>query len=89
MNMISRSVPRLPALQSYRPFIVVRCSWLRILEERLQLGHECEFLRTLDQGVRGDLGLVSNGREEWRAGEARKEPRGLLREVFSWTRFSK
>jgi hypothetical protein len=89
MYMISRSVPRLPALLNKRPFIAILCSWLQILEQRLRVGREREILRTLDKGVREDLGLASSGGKQWPAGEAPKKLSGPLQEVFSWTRFSK
>jgi hypothetical protein len=89
MNMISPAVPRPPALLNARSFTAVFCAWLQILEQRLQVGWEREILRTLDQGVREDLGLASSGEKQWPAGEAPKKLSGPLREVFSWTRFSK
>ena len=89
MNTVSRSVPSLPALLNNRPSIANFSAWLQILKERLRVGWEREYLRTLDKRVNEDLGLVSSDWLELPTGEAPKKLSGPLRQVFSWTRFSK
>ena len=89
MITISRAVPQQLVIPSYRRFFIILGVYWRTLERRLRAGQEREFLRTLDQRVREDLGLPSDDRKTLQTGD---EPTALpkpLQEVFSWTRFSK
>ncbi len=89
MSVISPSVPEGVAITGYRTVIMASIrSLLEGLNGRLFAGRADEFFRSLDEQTREDFGVTPCERDV-SADEHSQIPEGLLREIFSWARFSK
>jgi hypothetical protein len=90
MTVISHSSPQPAAIPGYRSAVAAGIrSWLDGLDQRLRAARVDEFLRSLDKRAREDFGIDSYDSEQSSTVAAGKNLGGLLREVFTWTRFSK
>jgi hypothetical protein len=90
MSVISPSTPEVDAIPGCRTAVIASIwSWLEGLKGRLFAGRADEFLRNLDQRTREDFGVASWDRDESPISQTRAIPEGMLRDAFSWLRFSK
>jgi len=90
MTMISSTVPEPVAILSpHHPVRSRFLSWLKRINQELCAQRTQAILRNLDNRTREDFGAASCDRDEAMANEAGGKTKGLPREAFSWTRFSK